>query len=364
VSRPRVDAIVRGAAALLARGAIGLLTCAMISLAQMPASQPTSRPSTRSTAPTSTRPAHPLPGFTPSAHFGEQIKAYELDPEVKVHINAPGDWDAAKPTTLILYTLPNGNTTEQTIGKAVGPGVDWHFGIQHIGAQTRRLREVDRDENIVIAYLEAGGRSWPAWKTRHPDYLTLIPRIVDDVCRAVPAPLANVVLTGHSGGGSFVLRYIDAAERIPDRITRLSFLDSDYNYTDAQHGDKLVAWLKARPDHFLSVIAYDDRNVTLDGEPIVSAEGGTYRQTQKMLDRLRKDFEFTTTPGLDHNRYRGLNGRIDIILHENPRLAILHTALVGDMSGFLHAMTCGTRYEPAAGEFKGPITYGKWIQPD
>jgi len=41
---------------------------------------------------------------------------------------------------LILYALPNGNTIEQTKGRRVAEGLDWHFGIQHIAAQTRYLR--------------------------------------------------------------------------------------------------------------------------------------------------------------------------------------------------------------------------------
>jgi len=35
---------------------------------------------------------------------------------------------------IILYALPNGNTTEHTMGKKKVEGDDWHFDIQHIKA--------------------------------------------------------------------------------------------------------------------------------------------------------------------------------------------------------------------------------------
>ena len=62
---------------------------------------------------------------------------------------------------LIFYALPNGNTTGQTIGRLLKPGDDWHFDIQHIGAQTRFLRTLVTNRTIVIAYLEAESRAGP-----------------------------------------------------------------------------------------------------------------------------------------------------------------------------------------------------------
>src|SRR5205823_5344915 len=96
--------------------------------------------------------------------------------------------------------LPNGNTVEQTIGKAVQPGDDWHFDIQHIGAQTRFLRQRITDRNLVVAYLENELKSWPAWRRAHGD--AGIPTILDAVRQRFPGPRTRVVLSGHSGGGS------------------------------------------------------------------------------------------------------------------------------------------------------------------
>lgn len=76
---------------------------------------------------------------------------------------------STRPVLLIFYALPNGNTTEQTIGKAMRPGDDWHFDIQHIGAQTRFLRNAITDRTVVVAYLENDLTSWPAWRRRNGD---------------------------------------------------------------------------------------------------------------------------------------------------------------------------------------------------
>ena len=57
-----------------------------------------------------------------------------------------------------------------------------------------------------------------------------------------------------------------------------------------------------------------------------------------------------------------MNGRIEVIMHTNPESKILHTVLVGDMNGFIHAITVGAKYENKAAIFNGPIAYEKWIQ--
>ncbi|GMV97817.1 MAG: hypothetical protein AMXMBFR83_21720 [Phycisphaerae bacterium] len=338
--------------------------CGALVLAAILAGCGTSRPAAEpppGAGPPSSR--QRLEGFEISPHFGEQIRRYRVEPEVSVHVNAPAAFDFDKPTRLILYALPNGNTTAQTIGCQPRAGLDWHYNIQHIGAQTRRLREVIADENIVIAYLEADGRAWPSWKRRHEDYRVLIPRVVRSVRDQLPGPPAAIDLSGHSGGGSFILGYIDAAEAIPPEVRRIEFLDSNYGYSDeAGHGDKLVAWLKARPDHCLSVICYDDREIELDGRKVVGPTGGTWRPTLRLLERLRKDFDLAEAPAKEAHRYRGLEGRIDVIMHPNPQNRILHTALVGEMNGFIHASTSGTRHENVAGVFNGGVAYARWIQ--
>jgi hypothetical protein len=309
-----------------------------------------------------------LPGFEVSPYFQEQVKSYTFDTDVNIVINAPSikKFNPNRPIQLIFYTLPNGNTIAQTIGKKLKPGDDWHYNIQHIGAQTRRLREIIKKENIIVTYLAASSRSWPSWGGVHKENRgQLIPQIIESVKSQLPRPPDEVILSSHSGGGSFIFNYINSVEHIPDWITRISFLDSIYNYNDEEnkHGDKLIEWLKQNPKHCLSIISYDDRNIMLDGKLVLGPTGGTYRKTHKLLDRFQQEIPLSVSSTVDYMRWRGLNGQIDIIIHPNPENKILHTVLV-EKNGFIYAMTCGTKYANKAGIFWGPAVYTKWIQED
>lgn len=307
-----------------------------------------------------------LPGFTRSPHWGEQIKIYTFEPEAKVHINAPSPqaFDPKKPVRIILYALPNGNTTAQTIGRKMEEGLDWHYDIQHIGAQTRRLREVVSDANLVVAYLEAESRSWPSWRRNHAESGKLIHALIASVTKAFASSAWSLDLAAHSGGGSLIFGYLDSVERIPASIKRIALLDSNYNYSDeAKHGDKLLEWLRRSPEHHLVVIAYDDRNITLDGKRVVGPTGGTYRATHRMLARFEKDLTLERSEEGPLARYQAKNGQVEMILHLNPDNAILHTVLV-EKNGFIHALTAGTPDENRAGVFFAPRAYEGWIQPD
>src|SRR5258706_12139998 len=131
----------------------------------------------------------------------EVSREFRPEPDVRVTIVIPESFDRRLPTELILYALPNGNTTEWTIGKARVAGEDWHFDIQHIGAQTRALRATMTDRNIVVAYLETDQKSWPAWRAAHVGNGPQILRIVEEIKKAVPkSKTLELCLTGHSGG--------------------------------------------------------------------------------------------------------------------------------------------------------------------
>ena len=56
-----------------------------------------------------------LPGFRRSPWFGEQIKEQWIEGDVRVLVNVPGDFDPNRPTRLIVYATPNGNTIEWTL---------------------------------------------------------------------------------------------------------------------------------------------------------------------------------------------------------------------------------------------------------
>ena len=96
------------------------------------------------------------PLFSISQYYDEQVYSFVFNNDVFVQINAPavGKLDPSKKTLISLYALPNGNTTEQTIGHVMRPDDDWHFDIQHIGAQTRFLRNNFEEYNFVTVYLE------------------------------------------------------------------------------------------------------------------------------------------------------------------------------------------------------------------
>src|SRR4051812_721815 len=101
-----------------------------------------------------------LPGFAPAGVFGERVRWVTLESGVRVYLNALGEMDSGRATRVVVYATPNGNTIEQTLGGAKGVGVDWHYDIQHVAAQVRRLREVDLRENVVLVVVQAPRLSW------------------------------------------------------------------------------------------------------------------------------------------------------------------------------------------------------------
>ena len=304
------------------------------------------------------------PGFTAwkdSPEFAERIAAFTFDPEVKVHINAPAQeaFTPGKKVLLIFYALPNGNTTEQTIGKLMKPGDDWHYDIQHIGAQTRFLREMLGDHAVVVVYVEAKSRSWPAWRKAHGD--KRIPEVVATVRKVFAGHEVETVLSGHSGGGSFIFGYLNAMPAIPEDVVRIAFLDSNYAYDkDLGHEAKLSKWLNASGQNCLCVLAYNDAVALLNGKSFVSAAGGTWGKSHAMQRDLAEDFEFTSQTNTDLQRFSALDGRLQFILKENPERKIFHTVQV-ERNGFIHSMVSGTTNEGKGYEYFGSRAYSKWI---
>ena len=259
-----------------------------------------------------------------------------------------------KPVRLIFYALPNGNSTEWTFGKRMEQGDDWHFDIQHIGAQTRFLRAVDTLHSYVVVYLEAENRSWGAWRKAGPGRDHIIKDLVEQIallfsanssgancagagcsgasssgasssgadCAGNSMPL--VELNSHSGGGDFIFGFMDACDSLPDYLCRISFIDSDYNWDDERYGPKLVCWLSggaagnqhnsscagprntavlatdAATPHIggqpatprqLFVACYKDYVALYNGKPFVSKKGGTWHRTKMMYNYLRRHLE-------------------------------------------------------------------------
>lgn len=308
-------------------------------------------------------PAPVLPGFRASAWFNEYVREEWVAEGVRALANAPAAFDPKKLTRLVIYATPNGNSVEQTLGCASAPGVDWHFDIQHVAAQVRKLREVTPGENIVLVCVEADGLSWPAWKRRYKDAPDRVREVVETVRGWVPGANSSVSLAGHSGGGSFLFGFLDGGDTIPDWVERVVFLDANYSFSDAdKHGDKLLAWLNGDKSRRLVVIAYDDRNIELDGKKVIGPDGGTFRATGRMHARFVKDLTFAEAKAGDFTSRTALDGRLALVVHANPANKILHTALVGEMNGLLRGLT-DPGAKPEWGTFGGPRAYTKWVQP-
>ncbi|MSU25058.1 MAG: hypothetical protein EXS32_14720 [Opitutus sp.] len=289
----------------------------------------------------------------------EIFEELNFEPGVRVVLNSPAQLDPTKPVRLILYALPAGNTIEQTIGRQTKPGDDWHFDIQHIGAQTRWLRAHIAEANLVVAYLQSAERSFVLWRRAHPDHPQRSGEIVDALRRKFAQP--KIVLTGHSAGGSFTFSYLDSLEHLPDDIERIAFLDSNYAYDAAKaHGAKLTSWLGASETHRLCVLAYQDYIALLDGKTFVSENGGTWGRSQAMLRDLTAKFPFARNDHAGLQRHVALGGRVEFLLKENPEKAILHTRQV-ELNGFIHAMLAGTARAGQGYEYLGTRAYTDWI---
>ena len=279
-------------------------------------------------------------GVASAEGAAEQVRVLELYPGVTATIVAPSRLDRTRRIDLILYALPNGNTTAETMGRTMADGVGWRHDIQHIAAQTRALRTRGYPQAVVV-YLEADAKSWPSWRAKlgYDRANRRIVALVDQVRDALGRPPQLVVtLTGHSGGGSFDFGFIDGQDAIPDWVERIAFLDANYNF-NAGHGDKLVAWLARSAQHRLEVLAYDDREIMLDGRKVVSDSGGTWRASQRMLERLSKSMTFARDTVGPFVRYRA--PQVDLLLHPNPQNRILHTEMIGEMNGYMHALLAG-----------------------
>jgi hypothetical protein len=285
------------------------------------------------------------PSFTIFKMFGD----------VEITIDVPPGFSPSKKNEIILYALPNGNSTAQTMGKKMEPGDDWHFDIQHIKAQTGFIREKLKDKNIVVVYLENDFKSWPLWKTKHPGYIGEVHHMVDTLYHMFLTPQTTICLNGHSGGGRFVFSYLDGVKNIPHYIDRIAFLDSDYGY-EAKYGIQIHQWLKADKHHSLQVFAYEDSLVEVNGKRIVSDTGGTWYRTHQMLKDLSAFYSFKLTERDSLMIYRSLNHQIGFYLKPNPEKKIFHTTQV-ELNGFIHSILAGTKYESDGYEYFGERAY-------
>ncbi len=289
--------------------------------------------------------AQSIASFQPTGSFNEQEFYLEnFAPDVTVSLNAPDYFNLKGKTYLIFFALPNGNSIEWTKGKKMKEGDDWHFDIQHIAAQTRFIRSIDKKNNYIIAYIMTKQKSWPAWKRTTPDSKSIIKNIVNNIAFMFNSYNPQIVLNGHSGGGSFIFGYLDAVEKIPGNIKRIAFLDSNYGYEDSLYANKLSSWLKEDKKNKLLVLAYNDSLVIYNGKPLVSPTGGTWYRSRLMQRKLAETFSFKTYSDTSLIIHKALNERIQIILKKNPNGLIYHTILV-EKNGFILSLFSGIKYD-------------------
>lgn len=303
-----------------------------------------------------------LPGFKATYSDDEQQLLMEDSPAAtRILINAPlKEFKKNEQVLLLFFALPNGNSLEQTIGKKIRPGDDWHYNIQHIGAQTRFLRHQIKNRIVVTVYLETRQKSWPAWVAGTKDSIRKIKSMVDEVKKIFAPWHPEVVLNGHSGGGRFVFSYLDAVEKIPDDVVRIAFLDSDYGYEDQPFGAKIRDWLWSGKNRCLCTLAYNDSVVVFNSKPLVSPTGGTWYRSRQMLKYLSQSFRFDKKENDSLIWYSALHHRAEIILRKNPGNKIYHTTQV-ELNGFIHSLLSGTRLENRKYTYLGKRAYQKYL---
>ncbi len=295
----------------------------------------------------------PRPGKSQSK-FDEKIKSFiqlNLDSGVTVTIDEP-ILLKEKPTKIIIYALPNGNTTYQTFGKKLASGEDWHFDIQHIGAQTTFVRNTDKSHNYIVIYVENKLKSWPSWRRKYKNSDHIIQKMVSQLYERYQYLNPTVTLTGHSGGGSFIFGYINACTELPTYVDRIGFLDATYGYETEKHHQKLKKWLSKKRNS-LQVISFNDSVVVFNGKPLVSPTGGTWYRSKLMVKDLGQLKSRETD---DQVTWQNPTNTISFTLLKNPEGKIFHTVLV-EKNGFIHLLFNGTRFTSKNYKFWGERAY-------
>ncbi|MDQ8005394.1 MAG: hypothetical protein REI64_11390 [Pedobacter sp.] len=271
--------------------------------------------------------------------FEQKMKAMpvaNLENGVKLTFDEPKDLNS-KPAKVIIYALPNGNTTAQTFGKKLAEGDDWHFDIQHIGAQTSFIRIQDKKLNYIVVYLENSLKSWPTWRRQTKNADSIILKIVENIYFKYRGLKPTIILNGHSGGGSFIFGFINSQPELPNYIERISFLDATYGYETEKHQRKLNNWLSKKAKS-LQVISYNDSVVVYNGKPLVSPTGGTWYRSKLMA----RDLEASRLQETE-DQFILQHKSASFILIKNPEAKIYHTVLV-EKNGFIHSIFNGTKF--------------------
>ncbi|MDP4271757.1 MAG: hypothetical protein Q8909_16800, partial [Bacteroidota bacterium] len=275
--------------------------------------------------------------------------------------NEPAKLDKRHSTQIIIYALPNGNTIPWTRGRKMEPGMDWHFDIQHIDAQTEFLRQLHTNRNIILVYVMADKKSFPQWAKETPQTAREANSFIAYLLAKYNIYHPKITLSCHSGGGRFVFEAINSYPIIPRFIERIAFLDAVYAYEDSLHTKKLVTWLKK--GGVLNVTSYRDDKVIFNGKPLVSATGGAGYRSELMAGNLSNSLKMTHKSDSDFDYYSTNDKRVLIYIKNNPQGKIYHTTLVY-RNGFINAMLSGTQdYNKKYRFWDENISYKQFIKP-
>lgn len=296
--------------------------------------------------------------FSAFAQQSAPPRSFVLFGDVRITVDEQVPLNSKHESLIILYALPNGSTTEQTMGKKLSAG-DWRFDIQCIKAQTAFLRRQLPKKNIVVAYLENTYKSWPQWKTKHANYVDEVQHIVDTIFNLFRGRKA-LYLNGHSGGGRFIFSYLDGVDVIPSFVKNISFLDSNYGY-DSTYLPKLQNWLQQNKEARLNVFAYNDSVALLNGKRFVSDTGGTWYRSGLMLRHLMQILPFEKRRDDSLIIYKSLNKQVRFFLKTNPEKKIYHTQQV-ELNGFIHSILAGTKQDEKRYKYFGERTYSSFIE--
>ena len=111
------------------------------------------------------------------------------------------------------------------------------------------------------------------------------------------------------------------------------------------------------------VLAYDDREIMLDGKKVVSDSGGTWRASQRMIQNLGGSFALVESKIGEFHRFS--DAQIEVLLHPNSENRILHTVMIGEMNGYIHALLVRRpEYESGETVLKSTRVYEQFIEPD
>jgi hypothetical protein len=101
----------------------------------------------------------------------------------------------------------------------------------------------------------------------------------------------------------------------------------------------------------------------LDGKKVVSDSGGTWRASERMMNYLREPFPFRMDTLGEFRRYRA--SQIEVLLHPNPDNKILHTVMIGEMNGYMHALLVHRpEYDRSPTLLKRERAYAQFVEND